>query len=203
MLIPVWREIPFDLETPVSAFAKLRRGAFAFLLESAPAGSETWSRFTYFGTEPRAAWRLKNGVVHDWAPDGQGWRGERRPTDPLADLEALLTRERAAVDPELARRCGGFWGGAVGFFGYDVVRHIEHLPDAPDDALRAPDALFVFTRVLVVVDNLRSRAILVASVAVRDDAPESERAPLVTEAQRDLDEAVRRIQGPASRVSRA
>ena len=67
MLIPVWREIPFDLGTPVAALAKLRQGGgpFSFLLESAPAGGDTWSRFTYFGTEPRAAWRLTEGVVHE------------------------------------------------------------------------------------------------------------------------------------------
>ena len=196
MLIPVWREIPFDLETPVSAFAKLRRAPFAFLLESAPAGSETWSRFTYFGTEPRGAWRLKNGVVHEWAPDGLGWRAERRPSDPLADLETLLARERCAVDPELARRCGGFWGGAVGFFGYDVVRHIEDLPNPPQDAVGVPDAVFVLTRVLVVVDNLRSRAILVASVPVPEQTSDAERGLLIAEAERDLDQAVQRIQGP-------
>src|SRR4051794_38066009 len=153
MLIPIWREIPFDLETPVAAFAKLRRGPFSFLLESAPAGSETWSRFTYFGTEPRAAWRLGDGVVHEWTPDN-GWHAERRPHEPLADLEAMLGRDRAAVDPELAARCGGFWGGAVGYFGYDVVRYIERLPAPPERALQVPDALFVLTRVLVVVDNL-------------------------------------------------
>ena len=197
MLIPVWREIPFDLETPVSAFARLRRGSFAFLLESAPAGSETWSRFTYFGTEPRGAWRLKNGIVHEWAPDGQGWRAERRPADPLADLEDVLARDRAAVDPDLSRRCGGFWGGAVGFFGYDVVRHIERLPDAPPDAVGAPDALFVLTRVLVIVDNLRSRAILVASVPVPEGASDADRGALIADAERDLDRAVERIQGPA------
>ncbi|MGH7636178.1 MAG: hypothetical protein ACREOK_00885, partial [Gemmatimonadaceae bacterium] len=196
MLIPVWREIPFDLETPVAAFARLRRGPFAFLLESSPAGSETWSRFTYFGTEPRAAWRLKDGVVHEWKPDGRGWRDERRPADPLADLEALLVRDRAAVDPALARRCGGFWGGAVGYFGYDVVRHIERLPDPPKDVIGAPDALYVLTRVLVVVDNLRSRAILVASVPVPDGAPDAERRHLMQQAEGDLDDAVTRVQGP-------
>src|SRR5215210_1411836 len=113
MLVPVWREIPFDLETPVSACAKLRRGPFSFLLESAPAGGETWSRFTYFGTEPRAAWRLRDGVVHEWTPV-EGWHGARRPEDPLADLEAVLGRDPAAAEPELTRACGGFWGGAVG-----------------------------------------------------------------------------------------
>ena len=66
-LVPVWREILLDTDTPVSAFAKLRRGPFAFLLESAPAGSETWSRYTFMGTEPRAAWRLRDGAVEEWS----------------------------------------------------------------------------------------------------------------------------------------
>jgi anthranilate synthase component I len=195
MLIPVWREIPFDLETPVAAFAKLRRGPFSFLLESAPAGSETWSRFTYFGTEPRAAWRLSDGVVHDWTPE-RGWHGERRPTDPLADFESVLGTHPAAVDPELRRACGGFWGGAVGYFGYDVVRHIERLPHAPRQALDVPDAVFVFTRVLVVVDNLRSRAMLVASIPVPDNASDRAVRQLRDEAERDLDSTAKRLHAP-------
>lgn len=197
MLIPVWREIPFDLETPVAAFAKLRRGRFSFLLESAPAGSETWSRFTYFGTEPRAAWRLSDGVVHEWSHD-RGWHAERRPTDPLNDLGALLGRQRAGVDPELSRACGGFWGGAVGYFGYDVARYIERLPTPPRQALDVPDALFVLTRVLVVVDNLRSRAILVASVPVPDGASEGVARRAREEAERDLDETERRLSAPST-----
>lgn len=54
-LVPVWRDCLLDADTPVSAFAKLRRGPFAFLLESAPAGGETWARYTFLGTEPREA----------------------------------------------------------------------------------------------------------------------------------------------------
>ena len=65
-LVPVWRDCLLDLCTPVSAFAKVRRGPFAFLLESAPAGGESWARYTYLGTEPRGAWRLRDGVVEDW-----------------------------------------------------------------------------------------------------------------------------------------
>jgi len=195
MLVPIWREVPFDLDTPVAAFAKLRRGPFSFLLESAPAGGETWSRYTYFGTEPRSAWRLSGGVVHDWTPD-RGWHGERRPQDPLADLERLLAQQPASVDPALTRLCGGFWGGAVGYFGYDVVRYIERLPHPPRQALDVPDALFVFTRVLVVVDNLRSRAILVASVEAPDGAGDAQLRRLRDSAERELDEAARRLNGP-------
>src|SRR5579862_890048 len=89
-IIPVWRDCLLDTDTPVSAFAKLRRGPFAFLLESAPAGSETWSRYTFMGTEPRGAWRLlRDGTVQDWTPDA-GWHRSRRPDDPLADLRGII-----------------------------------------------------------------------------------------------------------------
>ena len=192
MLIPVWREISFDLDTPVAAFARIRRGPFSFLLESAPAGGEAWSRYTYLGSQPRAAWRLRDGVVHEWSPD-RGWHAERRPADPLADLETMLGRERSAGHPELAAACGGFWGGAVGYFGYDVVRHMERLPHPPRRALDVPDALFILTRVLVVLDNLRSRAILVASVPVPDRATARARQQLLAEAERDLDATERQL----------
>src|SRR3954468_4717317 len=89
-MIPVWREILLDTDTPVSAFAKLRRGPFAFLLESAPAGSETWSRYTFMGTAPRAAWRLRDGVVEDWTAD-RGWYRQRQVADALADLERIVS----------------------------------------------------------------------------------------------------------------
>jgi anthranilate synthase component 1 len=194
MLIPIWREIAFDLRTAVDAFARLRRGRFSFLLESAPAGSETWSRFTYLGTEPRFAWRLLDGVVQEWTAD-KGWHAERKPARPLEDLEAVIDRERAGLHPELSRATGGFWGGLVGYFGYDAVRYIEKLGAPPRQGVGVPDALFVGTRVLVVVDNLRSRAILVASMSIPDGASEPAVARLRAAAERDLDEAEQRLLG--------
>src|SRR5438105_1490223 len=160
-LVPVWADMLLDTDTPVSAFAKLRRGPFAFLLESAPAGGETWARYTYLGTEPRAAWRLVDGVVEDWTPD-HGWHGRRTPQDPISDLQALITARRPVDVPEL----GPFWSGAVGYFAYDVVRYIERLPNAPPKAVDAPDALYVFTDALVVIDNLRAQARVVVGVPV-------------------------------------
>ena len=164
-LVPVWRDCLLDTDTPVSAFAKLRREPFAFLLESAPAGSETWSRYTFLGTEPRGAWRLTDGVVEDWTP-GRGWHGTRRPDDPLADLRAIVARHAPADVPEL----GAFWGGAVGYFSYDVVRLIERLPEPPARVVAAPDAMFLFTGSVVIVDNLRAQARVVTAVPVPDDA---------------------------------
>ena len=68
-LVPVWADMLLDTDTPVSAFAKLRRGPFAFLLESAPAGGETWARYTYLGTEPRAGTRLQQRVDRPESPE--------------------------------------------------------------------------------------------------------------------------------------
>src|SRR3954466_8667858 len=88
-LVPVWRDVLLDAETPVAAFAKLREGPFAFLLESAPAGGGTWARYTFMGSAPRSAWKLKDGVVQDWTLE-RGWHNDRLPADPLSDLESLL-----------------------------------------------------------------------------------------------------------------
>jgi anthranilate synthase component 1 len=184
-VVPVWRDCLLDTDTPVTAFAKLREGPFAFLLESAPAGSETWSRYTFLGSAPRAAWRLRDGEVEDWTP-ALGWHGSRRPADPLADLDALI-RARAPVDaPEL----GTFWSGAVGFFAYDVVRLIERLPSPPKKAVPVPDALFVFTNALVIIDNLRSQARVVVGAQLDDDTSDatlrSEYERAVTEVERTI-----------------
>jgi len=191
-LVPVWKDCLLDTDTPVSAFAKLRRGAFAFLLESAPAGGETWSRYTYLGTEPRSAWRFGRGVVEDWTKE-RGWHNARTPKDPLADLQALIESARAAAVPEL----GDFWGGAVGYFSYDVVRLIEQLPNRPAAGLAtAPDALFVFTRSLVILDNLHGRARVVISVPVPAGARDAELQSLYERATGEIDEILERLRTP-------
>ena len=90
LLFPVWRDVLLDTETPVGAFAKLRDGPFAFFLESAPAGGETWARYNFMGASPRSAWKLADGVVQDWTPE-LGWHNDRRPPDPLA-TRSLVSR---------------------------------------------------------------------------------------------------------------
>ena len=190
-LVPVWRELLLDTDTPVSAFAKLRHGPFAFLLESAPAGGETWSRYTFMGTEPRAAWRFRDGVAEDWTA-AKGWHAARKTDDPLADLERLITEFDAVSVPEL----GAFWGGAIGYFGYDVVRAIEHLPSPPPRGVDAPDALFVLTRTVVIIDNLRSQARMVVGVPVSPGTSVDALRQAYDEAQRELDGVERRLSAP-------
>ena len=195
-LVPVWRDYLLDTETAVAVFAKLREPPFAFLLESAPAGGETWARYTFLGTAPRSAWRLRDGVVEDWTVD-RGWHGARRPEDPLADLDALLRRHRPASVPEL----GEFWSGAVGFFGYDVVRYIERLPNPPARAAalaNIPDALFVFTGALVIIDNLRGQARIVVGVEVDAHASDVALQQGYEEAEAEIATTVARMRGPSA-----
>ncbi len=189
-LVPVWRDCLLDTDTPVSAFAKLRQGGgpFAFLLESAPAGGETWARYTFMGSAPRAAWRLRDGIVEDWTPDA-GWHGARKPADPIADLQALVRCPSPVDAPEL----GAFWSGAVGYFGYDVVRYIERLPHAPPRVIDVPDALFVFTGALVIIDNLHGQARVVAGARVHAGASRAALRAAYDAASAEIDRTLARL----------
>ena len=191
--MPLWRDILLDTETAVAAFARVRRGPFAFLLESAPAGSETWARYTFLGSQPRGAWRLTDGLVEDWDPK-RGWHGAHRPDDPLADLREKIIAYEPVETPEL----GAFWGGAVGYFGYDVVRYIERLPKAPPRGVNAPDALFVFTGALVIIDNLRARARVVSAMRLSRGANVAERRAAEAAALLEIDDVIVRLrEGPS------
>ncbi|MBI4522048.1 MAG: anthranilate synthase component I, partial [Gemmatimonadetes bacterium] len=106
-IVPVWCEFLFDVDTAVTAYAKLARPPFGFLLESV-VGGEQWARYTFLGSEPAGAWRLRGGVVEEWTPSGEWRRTET--DDPLGDFDRRLRARRAAPAPELPR----FWGGAVG-----------------------------------------------------------------------------------------
>jgi anthranilate synthase component 1 len=158
-VVPVWRESLFDVDTAVTAYAKLVEPPFGFLLESV-VGGEQWARYSFLGTRPSGAWRLRDGKVSWWTPE-QGWK-DVPTSDPLGDLDDRLRARRPAEVPGLPR----LWGGAVGYFAYDVVRHIERLPNAPLDDLGLPDGLFLFTDVVLAIDNLKGRAMAIAAVPI-------------------------------------
>ena len=185
-LVPVVREFPFDTDTAVSAFHKLARPPFGFLLESV-VGGETWARYTILGTEPRAAWRLFGTRIETWTP-GTGWTDQGTSGDPLGAFDRMLRAHRPAELPGLPR----FWGGAVGYFGYDAVRLIERLPHAPPDDLGLPDAVFMLTGAVLVIDNLFNRARAVVAVQTAGVSG-SDLADRYTSAVAELDGLVRRL----------
>ena len=169
-LVPVWRDVLLDADTPVAAFAKLRHGPFAFLLESAPAGGETWARYTFMGTAPRAAWRLAGR--RRARLDRRRAAGTTIVAPPIPS--PISRRSSRDAEPVDAPEIGEFWSGAVGYFGYDVARLIERLPTPPARGVDVPDALFVFTDALVIFDNLRSQARVVAAARVEPNATDAQ-----------------------------
>src|SRR2546426_4487908 len=160
-LIPVCREILADLETPVSAFLKIHRGPYGFLLESVE-GGEKWGRYSFLGTEPARVFRARGHTVEIETP-GRPPVG-RTVDDPFEALRQLLADYRPVAVPGLPR----FAGGAVGHIGYDMARAFERLPERAGDDLGLPDACLLLAESLLVFDNVAQKIKVVSHVQVRE-----------------------------------
>ncbi len=163
-LIPVYRAVLGDLETPVSAFLKLGSTDYAFLLESVE-GGEKVGRYSFLGSEPYLIFQSKGRRLRIDAPDGTESRELPPGSDPLTVLKELLGRHRFVPSPELPRFCGG----AVGYLSYDLVRFFERLPDGTADDLDLPDCMLVFTDTYLIFDHLRRKIMIMANAYVGDD----------------------------------
>ncbi len=165
----MFAELPADLDTPLSAYLRLRPGPYAFLLESVE-GGEVWARYSFLGADPLMVLTAKNGRL----TLRRGTRTERLPDgDPLQAVRELLRQFMPVSVPGLPR----FQGGAVGYLAYDMVHHMERLPRTTKDDLGLPDAVFLFTDTLLVFDNLRHRLLVIANAVIdRRDAASLDRA---------------------------
>src|ERR1700716_1323482 len=143
-----------DLETPVSAFAKLRPLGGAFLLESVE-GGERMGRYSFIGVLPRATlvFRECGASILD---DGGGRAVEY--IDPLLLLRSELARYQRTGGADLPR----FSGGAVGYVSYEAARRFERLPAAPRDVLRLPGAAFSIYDTVVCFDHVRHSLLVIA-----------------------------------------
>ncbi len=162
-LVPVYREILADMETPVSAFRKIDDGQSAFLLESIE-GGEKWARYSFLGSGGRT-FRCHGNRVEELEGGVVLRSGES--SDPLAALRDFMAPYRPVQLPGLPRFCGG----AVGYLGYDMVRFIECLPDANPRVIGAPDACFLLTEQLLIFDNMRQKIKVVCNVHLQPGEP--------------------------------
>ena len=184
--VPVWCELLFDSDTAVTAYHKLREGPFGFLLESV-VGGEQWARYSFLGSRPSEVWRLQGGRLSIWRPR-RGWRSVEV-EDPFADLLARLGSSEPRPDASLPR----FWGGAVGYFGYDIVRRLERLGPPPPDDQGLPTAMVMFSDVVVAVDNLYGRAKAIATVETGEASSRAELTKLYRDAVDRLRQTVERL----------
>jgi anthranilate synthase component 1 len=156
-VVPVWREVLADLETPLSAFVKLVGDREGFLLESVE-HAERWGRFSFLGRDPARTFVTRGRQV-EWL-GGDPPPGVPTDCGTLATLDALLAHYRAPTLTELPP----FHGGIVGWMGYDTVREIERLPAAPPADLGFPDAVCSLAGSVAAFDHFRQRLFLIENV---------------------------------------
>jgi anthranilate synthase component 1 len=191
-MVPVTRQVVLDGDTPVTAFAKLHRGPYGFLLESLE-GGERWARYTFLATDPREVFRYRGRECSRWT-SASGWQVAERDVAPLDHIGRMLRRHPPVTVPGLPR----FTGGAVGYLGYDIVRTIEHLPDAPPDDRDLPDAVLMVCDTLLVLDNLYNRATVIANVEVVSGADETALRGLFDAAQATIEDWLARLAEPGT-----
>jgi len=159
-LIPVYREILADTETPVSAFLKIRDDRYGYLLESME-GGEKWARYSFLGSRPSLV--IKGSLEELELVRGRRSERIKIKTDPLESIKSIMAEYRPVEVEGLPR----FFGGAVGYLGYDLIRSIERLPDRHRNRLNLPLLHLMVTDTLLIFDNV-TQTIKVVSNAFLD-----------------------------------
>lgn len=168
-LVPVYRTLLADLETPVSVYMKLTQsGQPAFLLESVEGGEQV-GRYSFIGVNPKGVLSVKNNIVtltregretKFAIPEGQ---------DPLH----VIKRQFQTVNPVPLEGLPRLVGGAVGFITYDIVRYFERLPNTASDDLQVPTAAFMLPDTLVIFDHAKHQLIVLANAHNTDNNPDA------------------------------
>ncbi|HBP14468.1 MAG: anthranilate synthase component I [Pseudomonadota bacterium] len=158
--IPVVHDVIADLETPLSVYLKLANGPFSYLLESAAQGGEKWGRYSIVGLPSNTVLQV-SGDQLTVKTDGEVVE-QVETDDPLSFIETYQTGFRVPMVDGLPR----FYGGLVGYFGYDTVRYVERRLrlSIPPDPLGTPDIVLMVSNELAVYDNVSSRLQLISLV---------------------------------------
>jgi anthranilate synthase component 1 len=183
-LVPVYREILADLDTPLTIFAKVAsHDSHAFLFESLE-GGEKWGRYSFIGIDPLLTFTSSR----DRMEIRRGDSVETRAGNPLQELRNLLASFKAHQAESLPR----FFGGLVGYLGYDMVKFMERLPDI-HEPLDLPDSSFMVPRTVLIHDSFKQKLVIVNCVELKEgDDP----VALYEKACSRIDEVAKRLKEP-------
>ncbi len=182
-LVPVYKEIPADLETPISVFSRIETRKYAFLLESVEKGKKI-SRYSLLSSDPSLIFKIKGKKIEII----RGNRKEDYETPkPLEALKKLVLSYKTVKDESLP----GFSGGAVGYLGYDMARVLEELPDENPDDLNLPDALFFFAHTFLLFDHLKHSIKIVSCAQIGENPKEA-----YQEATRKIENLINQLEKP-------
>ena len=182
--IPILREVLADLDTPLSAYLKLAKGPYSYLLESVQ-GGEKWGRYSIIGLPAQTVIKVYGEVIQ--VTQVGKLTESISTTDPFRWLADFQQQFLVPKLPDLPR----FTGGLVGYFGYDTVRYIEPRLRAanPHDLLDTPDILLMVSDQVIVFDNLNGKLYLI--VHANPAIPHA-----LEQAQQHLDQLVSQLRAP-------
>jgi anthranilate synthase component I len=163
-LIPVYEEVLADTETPVSATLKLG-GSPAFLLESM-IGGEKWARYSFLGSKPSRIIKSRGNRIE--IKDSKTGTRRFKSDNPIE----VIKQEVAAYKPVDVKGLPRFYGGLVGYIGYDMVRFFEKIPDRKKTGLRLPDMFLMVTDTVIIFDNLKGKIKVVSNAHINGRTPE-------------------------------
>ncbi len=159
-LIPIWEEILADCDTPISIFRKIDASSYCFLLESVE-GGDKWARYSFLGTDPSVVFRSKGKNIEIMRLGG---KKETFEGDPIVSLRDMLSLYNLVPEEQLPR----FHGGAVGYFGYDVVRFIENIPESSPDELYLWDSIYMVMDTVLAFDNVTNNIKIISNAYIPD-----------------------------------
>ncbi len=162
-LVPLYRTIISDLDTPLTLFAKVSKGQDHIFLFESMEGGEKWGRYSFIGFDPIVTFSSKGDDIKVDSFEYNFVDNHPKDNNPLEALKDLLESLNAHESSDLPR----FSGGAVGFLGYDMVRFMEDLP-ARKDTLEFPDSSFMVPRIVLIHDSFKQTVTVVCWVASDD-----------------------------------
>lgn len=163
-VIPVYKEINADLDTPVSAFLKIKKDDYAFLFESVE-GQEKIARFSFLGSNPSFVFKSKQRNIQIIYPQKRIFQRFITKTSPLDEIKKIMKDYKTPTVEGLPR----FFGGLVGYIGYDMVRFFERIPDKNPDDLELPDSVFILNDTLLIFDHVNHTIKIITNIILPKD----------------------------------